>query len=520
MPSFEIQRLNVISIILKYWAAKFTIGDKMRKIMVLAVVGALLASCAVVYASQVGIFGDDGDKPENYGTGGYEVQQNKTSAWEYSSKAFPEPMFDSDAVVTNYEGKVGTSIQFLNLEVQSLRGPILVSSWDKDSYLVEVGLVAKGRTDQVKEIQRAMMNVTFDVKESGDTLNMYVLVKTNEYMVADISEVFGGCFSQIKIHVPRIQFSNLIERDYMETGGLLGVSVGSLALLPYEQEWNMTYNYNIRGTNIRIETETMGIETEHIFFEKADFTTYYYVDPKIVDSAFVDLCVTSDFLINMDRVEADTVKIISGTGTINMKYCSINHLDLECQSQEISILKCEFGDVIIAGDTGEIHGDLIANNVEIETTSGNIRLELVPRLGGVCSIGTDSGQVELKLARGDEYGYDLSLASDSGRISAYVDNSTVEKANGSMHVRTTGFESRGIQFNVNVETVSGDILVNHKGVLPASGEGAAKSADGGIDSLAISAIRVSVNDAGSMVEYAVSEAASIMGELSESMRIL
>ncbi|MDD5503680.1 MAG: hypothetical protein PHH26_09560, partial [Candidatus Thermoplasmatota archaeon] len=142
----------------------------MKKLMALAVVGALLASCAVGYASQMGIFGDEGDKPENYGTGGYDVQQNKTDAWAYSNKSFPEPMFDSDAVVTEYKGKVNTTVEFINLEVQSLRGPIFVASWDKDYYQVEVGLVAKGRTDQIKELQRGLMNVSFDARESGDTL--------------------------------------------------------------------------------------------------------------------------------------------------------------------------------------------------------------------------------------------------------------------------------------------------------------------------------------------------------------
>ena len=125
---------------------------------------------------------------------------------------------------------------------------------------------------------------------------------------------------------------------------------------------------------------------------------------------------------------------------------------VDCRTDSGGIRIRDVQDSVFArADSGGIEAIGVAGPVDIETDSGGIRVEQTK--AAIIRARADSGGAQLRLARSE--GYDLSLSSESGRVSA----PTLDSGSNVSRHKASG-KLRGGGPTVSVEVDSGGIVVD------------------------------------------------------------
>ncbi|MBW3583695.1 MAG: DUF4097 domain-containing protein [Euryarchaeota archaeon] len=152
----------------------------------------------------------------------------------------------------------------------------------------------------------------------------------------------------------------------------------------------------------------------------------------------------------------------ASSGDITIDGVTFGALDVDVSSGVIA-----FGDgvavdrLVLETSSGDATGTVrLSGDTQMDTSSGDLRLTLIPTKSFRLTAETSSGEVALKLRESSDIAYDLELTTSSGDLSASMDEAELEHPDPEdderAFLRTADGNGRAIQVTGSVATSSGD----------------------------------------------------------------
>ncbi len=104
-----------------------------------------------------------------------------------------------------------------------------------------------------------------------------------------------------------------------------------------------------------------------------------------------------------------------------------------------------------------------SSSLATHTTNGGIGLFLHPASDGEVTASTTNGGIQVLVATGERFGYDVQADTTNGGITIELPNADVDRSDDpghtSAHARTRGYEDRPVQVQMDLDTTNGGIGV-------------------------------------------------------------
>lgn len=400
-------------------------------------------------------------------------------------------------VVESFEASFDEPIETGVLDLRIDHGQVKVVGWEKNAYKVEV-------IQTPTEDDRTTVEFTDD--SEGSELNLSVIVDRQRQSGAhvDAGEQEVGEDHVDKAIVAHVPASATYESVYACEGQESMVSEtieDGLSRVPGIEEHDdkacvpagdqpemrgsiqidaddddQTLNITWGAIGLDGEQLTMRADYGDIQFEELDFETievvtdYGDLSGQTVTAEKAKL-VTDYGDITIDQLDVNTFKAVSDYGDLQLDG-TLGETDITTQ----------YGDVDLTGDVakGTIttdHGEITVNGTfdkgSMTTDYGDVILRLTPTETGALDVTSDHGAISAFVPKGEDYGYDVTAATDHGDVVVGLEDASTEGDNASaededdhddgetVHAKTENFEERAVQLTLDLDTDYGDVWVTH-----------------------------------------------------------
>ena len=168
-----------------------------------------------------------------------------------------------------------------------------------------------------------------------------------------------------------------------------------------------------------------------------------------------------EILVTLPVDKVHILDIKTTNGKIDLPGLTAETIILSSTNGEI-----KFDDIIantIMADTtnGRILGMMDAVNAIIDTTNGEIDLNLPCTQSGEYTMDTTNGKIELQLPKTGDIGYDLDLDTSMSRIDVDLPDLDYTTNEGKRVIaKTSGYTSKAVQIKILADTTNGNIEIN------------------------------------------------------------
>lgn len=182
---------------------------------------------------------------------------------------------------------------------------------------------------------------------------------------------------KITIYIPKGEYGSLSVES--KTGDVKIPSDFSFDSIDVSISTGDVKNYASVTKGIKIKTTTGDICVENV--------SAYYLELSVT---------TGDIAVS----DIDCKNFLSGAGTGDMKLKNViaeEKMVIESDTGDITLEKCDAGEIYVKTDTGDVSGSLLSQKVFLcETDTGSVK---VPKsdTGGRCEITTDTGDIKIEI---------------------------------------------------------------------------------------------------------------------------
>jgi DUF4097 and DUF4098 domain-containing protein YvlB len=195
-----------------------------------------------------------------------------------------------------------------------------------------------------------------------------------------------------------------------------------------------------------------------------EWRRHYSVDVYAIlpERACIDPHLTSkNGHISISKLHGETVRFRTSNGRIELEEVSAKSITGKSSNGHI-VLDGVMGDkVSVKSSNGRIRGRLEAKAAMLTTSNGSIRMDLPCKESGAYKLRTSNGKIDVKVPENPEIGYYMDLSTSMGKIDIELpDLEYHRRRRNHREARTTGFEEKEVQIEIEADTSMGKININ------------------------------------------------------------
>lgn len=239
-------------------------------------------------------------------------------------------------------------------------------------------------------------NIEHTVEVVNDTLNINIDDQRKWY---ERISIITFSSSKITVYIPSGEYQSLtvnnstgditIPNDFSFKNVNIDVSTGDISCKASILE------------NVKIDTSTGQVELYNSVAQNIDISTSTgdVILGNVADGGNVSIkCDTGDAILN--DCNASQISITTDTGDIRLNgVVATNIMTIKCDTGDVNLKSCDAAELFVTTDTGDVSGTLLSDKIFITSTdTGDIN---VPESlsGGKCKITTDTGDIEIRIAK-------------------------------------------------------------------------------------------------------------------------